>query len=80
MYFNHLEYVESSAGILHLFSPSNTTYVTHFYATVNCSRHDNISQIVHCAGYINVTAAIDEISFKMSSGNFDGAIQMYGIA
>ena len=71
---------ESSAGILHLFSPSNTTYVTHFYATVNCSRHDNISQIVHCAGYINVTAAIDEISFKMSSGNFDGAIQMYGIA
>jgi hypothetical protein len=33
----------------------------------------------HLAGYINTTAAIDEISFKMNSGNFDGTIQMYGI-
>jgi hypothetical protein len=31
------------------------------------------------AGYINTTSAIDEISFKMPSGNFDGTIQMYGI-
>ena len=32
------------------------------------------------AGYVNVTGAIDEISFKMSSGNMDGVIQLYGIA
>ena len=32
------------------------------------------------AGYINSTAAVDEISFKMKSGNFDGVIQMYGIS
>jgi hypothetical protein len=32
------------------------------------------------AGYINDTTAIDEIQFKMDSGNFDGVIQMYGIA
>jgi hypothetical protein len=31
------------------------------------------------AGYINTTTVINEISFKMPSGNFDGVIQMYGI-
>ena len=31
------------------------------------------------AGYINATGAIDEIRFKMDSGNFDGTIAMYGI-
>ena len=30
-------------------------------------------------GYINTTAAIDEISFKMDSGNMDGEIKMYGL-
>ena len=32
------------------------------------------------AGYINDTTAIDEIQFKMSSGNFDGVIQLFGIS
>ena len=32
------------------------------------------------SGYINVTAAITEIQFKMTSGNLDGTIKMYGIA
>ena len=31
------------------------------------------------SGYFNVTAAIDDIQFKMTSGNFDGIIKMYGI-
>ena len=32
------------------------------------------------AGYCNVTAAIDGVDFKMSSGNIDsGVIKMYGI-
>jgi hypothetical protein len=32
------------------------------------------------AGYFNVTGAIDEVSFKMSSGNIDaGTIKMYGV-
>jgi hypothetical protein len=71
---------ESSAGILHLFSPSSTTYVKHFYSTVNTYQEQNISMEFFVAGYINATAAIDEISFKMHSGNFDGVIQMYGIS
>ena len=71
---------ESCAGILHLFSPSNTTYVKHFYSDFSSNAADDSAQRSLCAGYINVTAAIDEISFKMSSGNFDGVIQLFGIA
>jgi len=68
------------AGILHLFSPSNTTYVTHFYGRSSylgdgARNYDN-----YVAGYVNSTAAMDEISFKFSSGNIDGVIQMYGIS
>ena len=70
---------ESCAGILHLFSPSNTTYVTHFYSRVNAYDGADYTFDNYAAGYINVTSAIDEISFKMDSGNFDGVIQMYGI-
>ena len=34
---------------------------------------------IYAAGYFNVTAAIDDIQFKMSSGNFDGKIKMWGV-
>ena len=71
---------ESGAGILHVFSPASTTYVTHFYGR-SSSYFDGPGETeTFVAGYVNATAAMDEISFKMSSGNFDGVIQMYGIA
>jgi hypothetical protein len=71
---------ESAAGIMHLFSPASTTYVKHFYLVSQTNRLDDRSIQRHHAGYINDTTAIDEIQFKASSGNFDGVIQMYGIA
>ena len=71
---------ESLAGILHLFNPASTTYVKHFYSTRNYHTAHNYTVNGFTAGYINTTSAIDEISFKMSSGNFDGVIQMHGIA
>ena len=71
---------ESLAGILHLFSPSSTTYVKHFYSTITEYYHGSANHIWRAAGYFNLTAAVDEVTFKMSSGNFDGVIQMYGIA
>ena len=70
---------EGYAGELHLFSPSSTTYVKHFYSQVNSNQSDEAFNSSYFAGYINTTSAIDEIDFKMSSGNFDGTIQMYGI-
>ena len=71
---------ESCAGILHLFNPASTTYVKHFYSRGQTYYQDNRAVDEFCAGYINDTTAIDEIQFKMSSGNFDGVIQLYGIS
>ena len=70
---------ESVAGELHLFSPASTTYVKHFYAVMPENEKDNQLFTSYTGGYINTTTAIDDIQFKMSSGNFDGTIQMYGI-
>jgi hypothetical protein len=72
---------QSTSGILTLYAPSSTTYVKHFTSTGNGIHASNYSITLHVAGYINTTAAIDEISFKFESGNIDaGVIKMYGIA
>ena len=70
---------ESNAGELFLFNPSNTTYQTHFYGTSNESQRDGRLNNWYFGGYFNVTAAITNIQFKMSSGNMDGVIKMYGV-
>ena len=70
---------ESAAGELFLFNPSNTTYVKHFYCTGQSYDEGSGSMQTFVGGCINITAAVDEISFKMSSGNFDGTIKMYGV-
>ena len=72
---------ESGSGTLHLFNPSSTTFVKHFIATTNTYTDDDRSQNNFAAGYINTTSAIDEIQFKMSSGNIDsGVIKLYGVS
>ena len=70
---------ESSVGELHLFNPASTTYVKHFYATMNIYGLSDYTQEIFVTGYINDTTAIDDIRFKMSSGNFDGTIKMWGV-
>jgi hypothetical protein len=70
---------ESSAGELHLFNPSSTTYVKHFYSRMNSYYKDDYTMEFYIAGYINDTTAIDDIQFKMSSGNFDGTIKLWGV-
>ena len=71
---------ESASGELYLFSPSNTTFVKHFIAR-SLIYHEGDSAIdSYTAGYCNVTAAIDGVDFKFSSGNIDsGVIKMYGL-
>jgi hypothetical protein len=72
---------ESGAGILHIYSPSSTTYVKHFQGVFQNYQRENYSQQYFIGGFINDAAyAIDEISFKMSNGTFDGVIQMFGIS
>jgi hypothetical protein len=70
---------ESGAGELFLFNPSNTTYVKHWYYQGMYYHGSNYAINGFVAGYFNVTGAIDEIDFKMASGNMDGVIKMYGI-
>ena len=78
---NGTENDESSSGILHLFSPSNTTFVKHFISRHQQYTSGDYSYDNHSAGYFNTTSAIDAIQFKMSSGNIDsGIIKMYGLS
>ena len=70
---------ESGAGELHLFNPSSTVYVKHFYGRNVSFNNSDRQYDTHVSGYFNVTGAIDEVSFKMSSGNFDGTIKMWGV-
>jgi hypothetical protein len=87
--YQSLSYMVSSAadeglvGELHLFNPSSTTYVKHFtsitqkvYASGSGAGYSWQDFI---AGYINTTAAITGVDFKMLSGNFDGKIKMWGV-
>ena len=72
----------SGSGYLRLFNPSSTTFVKHFIS--NYTHHYTYAapgSINHyIAGYCNVTAAIDGVQFKMTSGNIDaGDICLYGI-
>ena len=73
---------EAFSGVLTVYDPSSTTYVKHFQATGNYVHNSGkYSQNIFVAGYINDTTAIDEISFKMESGNIDaGTIYMYGVS
>ena len=72
---------EAASGSLHLFDPSNTTFVKHFISRSNNYRADNESQQKFVAGYGNTTSAVDAIQFKMDSGNIDaGTIKLYGVS
>ena len=69
------------SGYLRLFNPSSTTFVTHFLADTNSYHASNYSVRSIVSGYFNTPSAIDEIQFKMHSGDIDaGDICLYGIA
>jgi hypothetical protein len=70
---------EDLAGSMSLFNPSSTTYVKHFISNTNSYNASNYTTNAYVAGYGNTTSAINAIIFRMSSGNFDGTILMYGI-
>ena len=70
---------ENVCGILHLFDPSSTTSYKQWYANTQTYKGDQESMFNGTGGYFKTATAIDAISFKMSSGNFDGVIKMYGL-
>jgi hypothetical protein len=71
---------QSCSGVLKLYAPSDTTYVKHFVTEVNGTYQGDYTMNAKAAGYISTATAVDEISFKFSSGNIDaGIIKMYGV-
>ena len=75
---------ENLNGPLHIFDPSNTTYVKHFMARTLSQNDDGQPAYVLdglFAGYFNTTSALTRFQFKFASGNIDaGTIKMYGVA
>ena len=70
---------QSATGILQIFNPSSTTYVKHFIHTDSHYTSGDFADNYFVAGYGNTTSAVNAVQFKMSSGNMDGTILMYGI-
>ena len=72
---------ECVSGTLHIFDPSNTTFVKHFIANTNVYRQDDYTRRHFTAGYFNTTTALTRFRFKFDSGNIDsGVIKLYGVS
>ena len=70
----------SLSGTMHLFNPSNTTFVKHFTARSSVYNHNPMSVDAFVSGYFNTTSAIDAVQFKFDSGNIDsGQILLFGL-
>ena len=72
---------QSGAGILHLFNPSNTTYVKNFFSRGSTYEASDYSGDDFCAGYFNTTSAINAVrfGFETSTSIANCVIQMYGV-
>ena len=71
---------QCASGFLHLFSPSNTTFVKHFLTNLNSTYHGDYTVNVYVSGYFNTTSAINAITFKPDSGTIDsGQILLFGL-
>jgi len=69
------------SGYIHLFDPSDTTFVKHYIGLISVINNNNGAYQYYNAGYGNTTSAVDAIQFKMDSGNIDsGTIKLYGIS
>ena len=71
---------QSLSGTVHLYDPSNTTFVKNIISHVQYAYPTDETQNAYVAGYINTTTAIDEVSFKFTSGAIAaGTFKLYGV-
>ena len=77
------------SGTLHIFDPSNTTFVKHFIARTHFHQADPSARTYFVAGYFNTTTALTRFQFKIlgnsggagNSNNIDsGTIKLYGVS
>ena len=68
-------------GYIHLFDPSNTTFVKHYIGLISNVNETNGAYQYYNAGYANTTSAINAVQFKMDSDNIDaGTFKLYGVS
>ena len=71
------------AGYMYLFSPSSTVFMKHFITRFKPNYSGGSNPYSHdgfTAGYVNDTAAITAVQFKMYSGEIQGGkIKLYGL-
>ena len=68
------------ADLTDLFKQNKYVYVKNFISKASVYEGSNYAMEVNVGGYCSVTAAIDAVQFKMSSGDIDaGTIKLYGI-
>jgi len=73
------------SGYLQIYDPANTTFVKHYMSEFkpNYNASNGSTPYSHhgfTSGYVNTTAAVTAVQFKMSTGNIDaGTIKLYGI-
>ena len=71
---------ECVSGYLHLFDPSNATFVKHFIGRTQAAEGSGHSGDTYAAGYVNTATALTRIQFTFNSGDIDaGTIKMYGV-
>jgi hypothetical protein len=72
---------ECCSGTLHLFNPSDTTFVKHFLSRISTYENNNGIRDNYVSGYGNTSSAVDAVQFKFGSGNIDsGVIKLYGVS
>ena len=70
-----------SAGYMHLFNPSSTTFIKHFMGVESHNQQNDYLYNGYIGGYFNTTSAIDAVQFKFSSGEIQGGkIKLYGLS
>ena len=71
---------QASSGYLHLYDPSNTTFVKHFTAQSSDVNDGDVQHQNYAAGYFNTTSAITGVRFSMAGGTINsGIFKMYGV-
>ena len=70
-----------SSGYLHIFNPTSTTYIKQLWSIQ--SSHDGWNEVANqeqVAGYFNVTVALTQFKFELSTGNIaTGTVYLYGM-
>ena len=74
----------SVCGIIHLFNPSSTTFLTHWYGRFSYMKSNGPTNEgasdAFSAGYVNSADYVSAVNFENISGTADAVIQLYGIA